>query len=187
MSLRPQLDAIRREMNALREEAVPKLKGLSDNQLNWTPGGDKWSIALILDHLNKGHELVLPRFNEALSSAKPSTDKREAKFGFMDRIFLRMMDPNLPITVPVPPMFAPTEAPNPSRTVVPKFFMLHDALANAIDRADEFELNGVRVTSPVSAKFRPNIVAYFQGLSMHEWYHWGQIRTLLKDDSFPKR
>lgn len=186
MSLRPQFEEFVRQADATRAKAT-KVRPLSAAKLTWSPAEDRWSIARVLDHLNKTHALCIPNFEAALLSASPAGAERDrlVKYGFMDRVFVKMMGPKFPIKPPVPPMFEPDQAPDP-KDAVRRFFELHDKLRALIEKADAYQLAKLKVVSPVSPKFRPGFVPYLHSLVLHEEYHWGQIEGLLADPNFPK-
>lgn len=187
MPLRPKLEELHAATREIRAKAKV-LSKLSDAQLAWTPNSQTWPIAMVLDHLNKVHELTVPKFDAALATAAPAgADKdRPVKYGFFERVTLRMLGPNSPIPVPVPPIFEPERKANPSRTVVPTFFARHDTLAALIERSDAHDLKGLKASSPVSDKLKPGYLAYLEGTVQHEQYHWGQVEALLANPSFPK-
>jgi hypothetical protein len=186
MPLRPQLQSIRLRADATRAKAEV-LRRLTDGQLLWAPSRDRWPIAMILDHLNKVHELILPKFEDALRNAPPAGADRNkpVRYRFSDRILLRMMGPNSPVKVPVPQIFEPELKANPARTVVSAFFANHDSLASLIDKSDGRDVAKIRVSSPAMDRLKAGYLAYLDGTIAHETYHWGQIEALLKDPNFP--
>jgi uncharacterized damage-inducible protein DinB len=185
-TLRPQLDALRKQSDEVRAKAAG-LQRLSAKQLQWSPKSDRWNILQILDHLNKTHALCLSKFDEALAHAPEAGDERdqEIRFGITDRVFLLFMRGDAPIKAPVPPIFEPDASPDAKKTLR-RFIEFHDAVARVIDKSDDRRLKGLKITSPVSDKFRPGYLAYLTGLVLHEAYHWGQVEALLADPDFPK-
>ena len=186
MALRAQLETLVNESNEIRAKAE-RLKKLKPTQLGWTPSSDRWSIARILDHLNKTHALTIPKFEAALASAAEAGDEhgQEIKPGFKDRVFLKIMSPTPPFPLPVPPMFEPDATVNTGK-IVAQFLALHDGLIRVMTKSDAHRLRKLVVTSPVSARVKVNFLTYLQANLQHEQYHFTQIESLLTDPSFPK-
>lgn len=174
MALRPQLQDIYERAEAILAKAE-RLKSVPGERLFASPGGDVWSPAQVLDHLNKSNALCLPKFADALATAKPGGG--DVRYGLIDRALLKMMGPDAAIKVPVPPIFEPDARP---KAPVPMFLKIQRELLEIIRKSDGFDLKGIRVTSPVSSRFRPGYMAYLEGLVLHEEYHWGQIEARLK-------
>jgi hypothetical protein len=187
MPLRPQLQAVLERANDQRKKADGAVRRLKPNQLTWTPGRGLWTVAQVLDHLNKSVELTAPKFEEALRGAEAAGDERDTtlKYRFIDKVFISMVGPNSPVKIPVPPIFEPEASPNPQK-IVRRFFELHDSFAALIQRADGFRLKELRVSSPVTTKLRPGFISYMDGFVAHEAYHLGQIYALIADPDFPK-
>ena len=186
-SLRPQLESLRFAASKVRT-AAERLATLSYEQLTWKPSPDRWNSLQILDHLNRTHALCAPKFAVALDDASPAGEEGSStiKFGFVDRVFLKFMSGEAPIKAPVPPIFEPEASPDRKQTLR-RFFEFHDAVADVIERSNAFRLEGLRVTSPVSEKFRPGYLAYLTGLVLHEKYHWEQIEALVAAPGYPKQ
>jgi hypothetical protein len=51
MTLPPALDAIARDLEAIRAEVLHEADGLSQAQADWRPSADDWSVGEILHHL----------------------------------------------------------------------------------------------------------------------------------------
>jgi DinB superfamily len=77
MTLRPQLEAIKKRADITRELASRRLYRLSSEQLLWKSSPNEWSIAQILNHLNLTHSKVIPNFEEALHTGTMAEHERE--------------------------------------------------------------------------------------------------------------
>jgi hypothetical protein len=53
IALTPYLQGLHDNICILREDAKNATAGLTESQWNWTPSPDRWSLAQIVDHLNK--------------------------------------------------------------------------------------------------------------------------------------
>lgn len=180
MTLRPQLEAIKKRADITRELASRRLYRLSSDQLVWKASPKEWSIAQILNHLNLTHSKVIPNFEEALHTGTMAEHEREEviHFSMVDRIFIRMVGPNPPFPSPVPSIFTPELTPDPD-LAVSEFFEYHDEIVDLLVRSDDFRLREVNVVSPVNSRLKPNFIAYMDSLVGHEQYHWGQVEDVV--------
>lgn len=187
MPIRPQLAAVLNSASSLRATALSRLWSLKPAQLEWKPREDQWSIAQVLDHLNKSASAILPVFEEALRTGTAAGHEREETIrpSFSDRVFLKIVSVNPPIKVPVPPLLQPDAAPDPRQTR-DLFFLLHDAISEVIVRADDFRLREINITSPINSRLKPSFLTYLEGTVTHEQYHWKQIEAVLSDEGFPR-
>ncbi|HZP83709.1 MAG TPA: DinB family protein [Chthonomonadaceae bacterium] len=171
----------------IRREAEALAGGLTPAQWNWSPAPDQWSLAQILDHLNKTGHQVLPRFETALESLRAQNLRSDAPFRYslVDRWFLRILRPNPPMKVPVPAIFVPNADPAALTDTLPTFLALQDKLLQFVEAANGFDLGRVKVPSPVSPLVRLSLGAYLEGTAGHEQYHWLQARALRAHPNFP--
>ncbi|MGV3614549.1 MAG: DinB family protein [Fimbriimonas sp.] len=185
MPLRPELAEIDRLLADARATAEATLNGMTEAQLNWSPSRDRWSAAMIADHLVRSNEGAAPKIAEVVRNAPATNGEPLGKFGFFERFFIKAMSPGSRFKMPVPPMFEP-EPPTDAKAAVAGFFQAHEALAALVPLANAKRLDGLKVTSPVSplAKFR--VHTYLHALAQHERYHLEQVKALIEEPGFPR-
>jgi hypothetical protein len=185
MPLRPDLEEIVRLADDAKATAQATLDGMSDAQLAWSPGKDRWSAAMIADHLVRSNDAVRVKFEAALESAPPNDGEGPTRFNLIERQMIRAMSPGTSVRVPVPPMFEPQPPADP-RAAVAAFFASHEALVEIARRADAYRLDGIKITSPASPLFRFRLVPYLHALFQHERYHLEQVKALIEEPGFPR-
>src|ERR1051325_2858632 len=147
------LDEWRAECAANVDEAKRLTNGLSDDQFNWHPAPDRWSIAQIIDHLNIVARLTLPRLEEAISLA-PNTDSRKVwKPTFMERLFISMLGPNTKFKSPVPPPFVPGSGGQLANSMA-EFEDLHRRLSACVDKSAGLDLKRIKATSAANKRVK---------------------------------
>jgi hypothetical protein len=186
-ALTPYLQGLRDQLRALREEAETATSELTEAQWNWSPSPDRWSIAQILDHLNKVGSTILPHFETALAELKRRNARNNGPFRYsgFERFTIRLLSPNPPFKIPVPPSFAPSAPTNLDSTVLADYLQLQNALCAFVESANGYDLAGIKVTSPASRFFRLRLGAYLESTVTHEQYHWQQVQELLAHPDFP--
>lgn len=186
-SFNPTLQRVYEAFAEIQREAEAMAGTLTPAQWNWSPAPDKWSLAQILDHLNKTGHLVLPRFETALESLRAQNLLSDGPFRYrlIDRWFLRILSPNPPLKVPVPAIFAPNADPAALTDALPTFLALQERLLRFVAAANGFDLGRVKVPSPVSPLVRLSLGAFLEGTAGHEQYHWLQAQALRAHPNFP--
>ncbi|MGE0392539.1 MAG: DinB family protein, partial [Vicinamibacterales bacterium] len=68
-ALPPELDAFRVEFEGFADAAAALAEPLSDDQFNWQPAPDAWSVAQCLEHLNATARSYLPMLDVGIEAA----------------------------------------------------------------------------------------------------------------------
>src|SRR5215467_5979052 len=95
-TLPPDLQKVLVELDAADQEAQRLVAGLSDEQVNWQPGGGTgWSIGQCLDHLRQGNSLYASALQDAVRNTQPESAPRKGPIspGWFGRWFIREMEP----------------------------------------------------------------------------------------------
>ena len=152
---------------------------LSPTQMLWTPGGDAWSLAQILDHLNRVGYAMLPLLEAAVASLKADNKRSAAPFkpSFVENWFINAVSPGGRMTMPVPPLYEPARNAAELANALPRFLALQDSLIGVIESAEGLNLGGVKVTSPASSLLRVRLGAWFLALPAHQNYHLLQLKA----------
>lgn len=103
------LARVRHELDEARDEGRAVAGDLTDRQLWWRPGPDRWSVAECLDHLVLTGEAYLRVLDEALSSARREGRTAEGPFrrGLVGRWVIRGLEPPPGFALPAPRSIRP--------------------------------------------------------------------------------
>jgi hypothetical protein len=179
------LDRMLELANDARATAEATLRGMSEDQLRFSPGGGRWSAAMIADHITRSNAHYLPQFDAALASA-PKSDRPLPNHSFFEALFIRGLSPGSKMRLPVPPGLEP-EPPADPKAAVAGFFASHDALTDAIRRSRGLDIGNLRVKSAVGDAIKFRIPAALEALIQHERYHLEQVKALIEEAGFPAR
>lgn len=187
-ALTPYLQKLHNDLRQLRREAEAATEGLSEAQWNWSPARDVWSIAQVLDHLNKTGYGVVPHFEAGIEELKRKNARSDGPFRYsgFERFTIRLLSPNPPFKLPVPPMFVPSTPSDPASAVQPDYLKLQDRLLACLENASGCDLTALKITSPANRFFRLRLGAYLESTITHEQYHWEQVKSLLAHPDFPR-
>lgn len=61
-----------------RDGVVASVKGLSDAQMNFKSGPDRWSVAQVLEHIALAEDLLLTNITQNVMKAGPGTSDRDS-------------------------------------------------------------------------------------------------------------
>jgi len=178
------LEKWRAELNAIEAQAEQLTAGLTDEQFNWHPASDKWSIAQILDHLNIVARLTLPRLEAATADAPRVGSEDPWSPSFLERLFFSMLGPNAKFKSPVPPAFVPGDGGS-RQSIMDEFRNLHQRYVNCVNASEGVSLKRIRASSAANKMIKLSLGGWFESMVAHEQYHLGQAKSVRSDPTFP--
>lgn len=187
MAQAAELQKVQRELEDIEIRARGLVAGVSQEQLWQQPSAESWSIGECLAHLNIVGQLYLDNEEAAVSAgwAEGKTGTGPFRYSLFFRVFLWYEEPPtrkkfIPFKLgnPSPEMFAPP--PQPNEHVVEEFMALQQELTALCDRADGLDLAGIKMSSPVSERFRMSLLEAFGGTLAHERRHLWQAEQVKK-------
>ena len=185
MSPKAELVEILRLAEEARATAGATLEGMTPEQLSWSPSRDRWSAALIADHLERSNLGAIPKFEEALRAAPAAAGDSHPEYNWLERTMIRTLSPGSKVRVPVPPLFEP-KPPADARAAVAGFLAAHEGLVAVANAAAGKDLRGQRITSPANRLVRLRFLPYLKALVQHERYHLEQVKALIEEPGFPR-
>ena len=184
------LNDFRRQLDDIRGAAATLVEVLSDEQLNWKPGPDRWSIAECLEHLTVTAELYFAALDDVMARgrAEGKAGREQAPFSFshFERWFLRSLEPPVRMKVRAPRTFVPGSGLD-ARDVYQRFLAAQDGLEQRIRTAEGLDLRRIRVASPLSRLLRFRLGFALAYLLAHERRHLWQAEQVRREAGFPAR
>lgn len=183
--LHAELSEYRRQLRDARADAEKLVEGLSDAQFNWRPAPGRWSIAECLDHLNNGWR-VLEKLDHKIAKASEQGVRGEGPYShpFLGRLYVRFVEPPPKIRVRAPKAYVP-KADQPLAAVAPRFLELQDEIIRRVIAADGLDLGGIRMSSPITRRFKMSLGQWFAFLAAHERRHLWQAWQVRNHPEFP--
>jgi hypothetical protein len=174
-----QIAGINREVQSLTA-------GLTDEQFNWRPAVNRWSIAENLEHLTAFGRQYLPALDDAIAVGRSRSIYGEGPFryGILDRLFAWAMEP--PVRVPFKTARAVTpEGGQPVAGAVRAFLAVQEELRARVGQANGLDLVRVKVRSPFISQLAPSLGKMLGALLAHERRHLWQARRVREAPGFP--
>jgi hypothetical protein len=183
----PDLEHLLRQLEAVKAEGSALAAGLTQEQFNWRPAPERWSIAECLDHLNVAVTRTLPAFDTAIATGRRErlVGRGPHRYGWVWRLFVWSMEPPPRMKLKRPEVFVAPRGEHAAAALLPRFISVRDQLGERVRQADGLDLARVRITSPAYRLLRVPLGAYFAFILAHERRHLWQARQVRASAGFP--
>lgn len=175
------LDERAREVRASIEQLKTLDRELQYLQLGWRPSDGGWSIAQVIEHLILTDEPYVDIIPNLLPKAKrgDATWKPTIMGGFITRA----VDPQSTGKVKARKGFQP--GPEPRAHGIRDYIAIRERLLPIIEQLKGYDLNSIRMRSPVMGLIRYNVGDALMILTKHTQRHLQQIDRIRKNTEFP--
>lgn len=180
-ALGPELARYYQQLQQIKEEVRALTGGLGHAAFNAQPEPGRWSVGQCLHHLNVAGYQLVPKLEAAVERGRRHGERAEGPFryGFLTRLFIRVLDPDARLKLPAPGRFRPADD-LAADLVVLEFAALQDRLAACVAGAGGLDLEGIKVPSPITDWVRLSLGAWFAATISHEQRHLAQARRALE-------
>ncbi len=160
---------------------------LTPAQLTWKPARRKWSILQCFEHLLKTNQLYMERLQDAISRGTVSRAEAVSPFkpSRLGRFFIDAMRPENRFRKKTFGIFKPAGEVN-DLTITSRFIEQQKQLLALIKKADQCDLNRVKLHSPASRLIRFSIGEALMLLVVHEQRHLLQAQNIQLLSGFPE-
>lgn len=161
--------------------------GLTDDDFNWRPEADTWSIAECYDHLCMIGNLVAPRLGETIETAAVNglTGDPPFKYGFVGNFFVKLVGPNSKRKFKAPAKVTPSSIHSISR-VTKDFTELQDQFVQLSQRSEGLDLGRVKMRNPTAPILNLSLGQWFALIAGHQQRHFQQAE-LVKERMMQER
>lgn len=181
---------LREQFAAIREEAAALICDYSKEQLTWRPAPGAWSIAEHFAHLNSLNGQDLPVLFQAIAAGKrdgKTSSEANPRWPWLDRMFIRMMEPPYRIGVKTPKQYVPKASDTDPHEAYIEFERTHNDLDYMMGDAEGLDLRAIRVVSPASKWVRMSLGGRLALLAAHDRRHLWTMRKLAAMPQFPQK
>ncbi len=186
-TLRPDLQQLLDEIDAVDRATEALLRRVSDEQFFWQPNeGRSWSIAQCLDHLAVTNALYGHAMAEAIKTARAlgSTGGGPIESSFFGRQFLKTMEPPVTRRFRAPGKVIPRTHKTRDE-IVREFRQGHERLRAMIQAAAEIDVNRARFRNPFFKFFSVRVGTGLRVGPAHDRRHLWQAENVTKAPGFP--
>ena len=177
-----ELEGYRLQFEESRAEFPKLVAGLDDEQFNWRPQEDRWSMAECIDHLVVVGTMMMRRIDDALEKAEARGMKGDApfKYGPLGNWFVRSVsggDAGRKRKFKAPAIYTPSSNHSISRLDA-AFNKLQDTYVSRIERSNGLDLARVKLPSAVTRLIRLSLGQWFALLAGHQERHIMQAKEV---------
>ena len=183
MIVEPELALLTEQLDAVRQRARRVAEGLDEKAFNWRSRPGMWSIAQCLEHLNVSARLFFVVIDRGIE--RGARGAGPFRYGFLERWFLRTMEPPVKTRFRAPKHFQPPPDASPAPALA-AFEHNQEEMAERIRRADGLHLSRVKVSSPVSKLIKYSLGIALQVMVAHERRHLWQAEQVRAHPEFPQ-
>ena len=168
-------------LNDITEQSLTEFGKLSNEQMNWKPNPNTWSIAQNLDHLIVVNETYYP----ILTSLKEGRYKAPfiAKIGFMvsflGKTILKAVQPDRQKKMKTFSIWEPSKS-HLDIDMLKRFENHQNELKQRIQDAEELVEQGTIISSPANRNIVYTLETAFDIIVSHEQRHLEQAKEVLK-------
>jgi hypothetical protein len=170
----------------IRESGVGFLENLRDDQLNWRPDPNRWSVGECFDHMNITGGLLLPGIEEAIASGWERGVASEGPFsyGWPGRMFIESMQPGSRFKMKTMRVYTPALT-HDGKILAIRFSDLQEGFLRALRDSDGLDLGRLRVASPANRLVRFCLGVWYEVTIAHQRRHLAQAAALRQAEGFP--
>jgi len=182
------LQTVVAEANENSETVRTLTSDLSEEQLNWKPSPEQWSIAQCLEHLvvaTKGFEKYFTLALEHARKNRAVTSAPKYKPSFMGGWLAKQVSPEAVRKLPAPKIFRPGSSSDIHRSLE-SFLDEQDRFLDFVRRSEGIDYNKTRLRSPVTPLMRYSLADAFVITVLHAKRHLGQARRVREMPEFPR-
>lgn len=186
LALTPEIDEFRKEFDRLSAEADALVAPLSDQQFNWQPRPDAWSVAQCIDHLNITARLYLPMLDEGIAAAirRGLYNPGPFTYNWIGRLFVHVVQPQTRIKAKAPKAFQPPVG-RARKEVMAAFGAYQVQYIDRLRQSNGLDLARARVSSPLARWIQMPLGSGFAMMAAHERRHLAQAKRVLGAAGFP--
>jgi hypothetical protein len=163
------------------------LSGLSDQQFNWKPAADSWSIAQCILHLVKTNKSYLGIYEKFATGTYERTwwEKVGLFNSFWAKFFINGTDPNNVRKWKAPAVVQPTQS-HIAQTISEKLLEQNGKFLGYYEKLGNSEHASLVISSPLASVITYPLSTTFEVISLHELRHLQQALRVKNNPQFPK-
>lgn len=168
------------------DDARTLISGLTEEQLNWKPAPDKWSMAQCLDHLATASRGFNPYFVDVMARGRQKfavTKPPAYRPTFMGAWLMKFVEPEASRKISSPKIFQP--AASNVAGGLEKFLAQQEVFRKFVSDTNGIDYNKTRLRSPVTPLIRYSLADAYVITVLHEQRHLAQARRVLETPGFP--
>ncbi len=163
------------------------VRGLTEQQLNWKPEAQQWSIAQCLEHLAVTSRQFNGYFKQLIESARlkwPTNGAIPYRPSLVGGWLIKQVVPETTRKVPAPKVFRPSDSSS-IQDALALFLKQQEAFVGFVRESEGVDYNRARLRSPVTPLMRYSLADAFVVTIVHGYRHLAQANRVKAMPNFP--
>jgi len=175
------------DLNAVATDAGTTFGPLTNEQLNWKPSPEEWSVAQCLDHLITSNQGYIPIFNKInRGEYKRSLKERLPVLpGVFGSLVVNAVKPETKRKLKAGKAFQPASSEIPA-DIVSRFATQQKQISELMKLNQELNLRQVIITSPVLSIVTYSLFDAYRIIVSHDQRHVAQAKRVMAREGFPR-
>lgn len=181
-----ELDSLVNQAHTIANDARNVFGNLTNEQLNWKPAPERWSVAQCFDHLITSNKGYLPIIDEVLNGRKKSSVWQKLPFlpGLWGKMLVKSLDPAQTRKMKAPKRFQPAQS-NLSGSIINDFVAHQGQLIEKIKATANLDVERIVITSPAANLVTYSLMDAYRIIVVHERRHFQQAQRVTEESGFP--
>jgi hypothetical protein len=167
--------------------ATELVRGLTEQQLNWKPDAQQWSIAQCLEHLAVTSRQFNGYFKQLIESARlkwPTNGVIPYRPSLVGGWLIKQVVPETTRAFPAPKVFRPSDSSS-IRDALALFLKQQEEFVRFVRESEGVDYNRARLRSPVTPLMRYSLADAFVVTIVHGYRHLAQANRVKAMPNFP--
>lgn len=169
------------ELQKISADAKQTFGSLPNEQLNWKPNAESWSMGQCFEHLIVTNNLYFPNIQKVIEGTHRNNFFSKIPFS-TNLIAVAMknaLNPDQRRKMKTFKVFEPS-ASNVSSTIIEDFVENNQKLIEMIEACEDMDLHKIKIAEPLSVALNLRLDDAFEILTMHEKRHFKQAERVLQ-------
>ena len=178
------IEGVSSRLEQIAEDAQNSFSGLSNEQLNWKPAAESWSIAQCLDHLILSNEEFFPELDKLSAGSRTNTfwQKVSPLSGIAGAFLVSTLKKDNQKVKTIPKMTPPSDI---EEGIVERFIKHQSELIEKLHATNKSEWRKVVLTSPFVKIMTYRMDKGLEAVIEHERRHIRQAKRVMEMEEFP--
>jgi hypothetical protein len=187
MTLPPDLQSLRDQIDAADRAGAAIAAAVSDEQFHWQPrDGRSWSIAQCLEHLAIMNKHYAAAVRTGVEDGRRRNLRRTGpgRSTFFGRRFIESLEPPVKLKTKAPKV-GRSPQDKPRDEIVRSYHESHDIIRQLIDDAADVDLTRATFQNPFISVIRMRVITGFGVLAAHDRRHLWQAEQVKLAPGYP--
>ena len=187
MDNRHELERLQTEVLKIGTSAHEQFGAFSQQQLNWKPDPNRWSVAQCFDHLIVSNSAYFPVVESIVNGQQKTSVLHRLPIlpKLWAKLLIKSLDPKTTRKLKATAAFQPSSSGLPS-SIIDDFVAHQKKLVESMEATSDLNPDRIIISSPVAKVVTYSLMDGFRILVVHEQRHFQQAQRVTEETAFPR-